>query len=132
MSSSAKTSEDDEPAESPVSEQKEDSLSREAFCKLSFEPDIPHDYSLKAVLVGDEGVTASCLMKRFVGDTFCPVDCLSSFGVDNMLENIKFCGKLITLAIWGLFIVLHSASLSLPCQTSCFLFIFCTTHLTQY
>ena len=58
-----------------------------------------YDYLFKLLVIGDSGVGKSCLLLRYVDDTY--VDSyLSTIGVDFKISTIELDGKVVKLQIW--------------------------------
>ncbi|KAH3765842.1 Rab GTPase [Pelomyxa schiedti] len=61
--------------------------------------DQQHDYFFKILLIGDSGVGKSCLLLRFVEESFSE-EHIATIGVDFKIKTILCEGKLIKLQIW--------------------------------
>lgn len=60
---------------------------------------VPKSALLKVVLLGDGGVGKSCLMNRFVNDTF-DTESYHTIGVEFLLKDLTVKGETYTLQIW--------------------------------
>lgn len=69
------------------------------FFHWSSLPRVEYNYLVKVVVVGDSGVGKSCLLKRFVDDTF-ETNYLSTIGVDFHVKNIPVDDKVAKLQLW--------------------------------
>eukprot|EP00002_Diphylleia_rotans_P002540 TRINITY_DN1159_c0_g2_i3.p1 TRINITY_DN1159_c0_g2~~TRINITY_DN1159_c0_g2_i3.p1 ORF type:complete len:202 (+),score=50.10 TRINITY_DN1159_c0_g2_i3:77-682(+) len=58
-----------------------------------------YDYLFKLLLIGDSGVGKSCLLLRFVEDSYSD-SYISTIGVDFKIRTIEIEGKTIKLQIW--------------------------------
>ena len=61
--------------------------------------DIPEDYSVKVVIVGDSGVGKSNILSRFVLDEFSN-DCRATVGVELSTKSYQINDKVIKLHLW--------------------------------
>jgi len=60
---------------------------------------IEYDYLFKVLLIGDSGVGKSCVLHRFIEDTFTN-NFISTIGVDFRIKTMDVNGKTIKLQIW--------------------------------
>jgi len=58
-----------------------------------------YDYLFKIVIVGDSGSGKSSILSRYVDEKFTH-DHISTIGVDFVIHNVEYNGKLIKLQIW--------------------------------
>ncbi|ESN96611.1 hypothetical protein HELRODRAFT_185092 [Helobdella robusta] len=58
-----------------------------------------YDHLFKFLIIGDSGVGKSCILQRFVVDTF-PSSYVSTVGVDFKIQTLKLDGERIKLQIW--------------------------------
>ena len=58
-----------------------------------------YDYLFKLLLTGESGVGKSCLLLRYVDDTFSKTH-ISTIGVDFKIKTIELDGKTIKVQIW--------------------------------
>jgi Ras-related protein Rab-8A len=61
--------------------------------------DVTFDMQVKLLLVGDSGVGKTCMLLRYVNDSFSP--CFAyTIGVDFDIKNVRLDGKLVKCLIW--------------------------------
>jgi Ras-related protein Rab-1A len=58
-----------------------------------------YDYLFKILLIGDSGVGKSCILLRFIEDSYSEAF-ISTIGVDFKIKTIELDGKIIKLQIW--------------------------------
>ncbi|AOA64248.1 Rab family GTPase [Komagataella phaffii CBS 7435] len=58
-----------------------------------------YDLTMKLLLVGDSGVGKSCLLLRFVDDSFNP-SFITTIGIDFKIRTVEINGKKVKLQIW--------------------------------
>eukprot|EP01114_Cavostelium_apophysatum_P009677 TRINITY_DN2290_c0_g1_i4.p1 TRINITY_DN2290_c0_g1~~TRINITY_DN2290_c0_g1_i4.p1 ORF type:complete len:204 (+),score=30.46 TRINITY_DN2290_c0_g1_i4:53-664(+) len=58
-----------------------------------------HDFFFKILVVGDSGVGKSCLLLRFVDNTYTDAH-IATIGVDFKIRTIELDGKVVKLQIW--------------------------------
>lgn len=56
------------------------------------------DYLFKLLLIGDQSVGKSCILRRFVDDTYTEI--FPTLGVDLKIRTIRLEGKVVKLHIW--------------------------------
>ncbi len=61
--------------------------------------DNPFDMQIKILMIGDSGVGKTCLLLRYVNDSFYPTF-ITTIGIDFKIKNIIVDGKRIKLQIW--------------------------------
>lgn len=58
-----------------------------------------YDYLVKILLIGDTGVGKSCLLLRFVDDTYTE-SYISTIGVDFKIKTVTIDGRVVKMQIW--------------------------------